>query len=310
MIVLGSVAMAHHVPGLRTPVDLDIVGTYEELTEFRKAFEATTFYPFDEGKKMFFRSRDGRIAEGDICWPGSVAEKLRDFIMNDPGTIDNRTRNGQGFFIPSLNVLYMLKMSHRYLKDSPHFLKTMRDIQLMRKRGAVIEEGHQAFYEDRMKDTYVYKHPKLAVDKATFFDAEATGVVYTHDHDSIHEAIRTLPVPAYKLFKEDEAEVMCSKELFYQVGEDVRLRAVLEESMVLAIERSLVPFPGGKTPKEAFDFALMKVCTSITSGWFREYAWEHYDEVQAMFEEYSDYFEQFQKGLDSGIVKPYTGSTY
>lgn len=290
-------------------MDFDVVATYDELVEFRKFFQAATFYPIAKGTKMFMRNRSGDIAEADIAWPDSMAEKLYKFVLEDSGTHYIEHKNITWAY-PSLNVLYLLKMSHRFLKDSPHFLKTMRDIQYLRKRGAVIQPEHQAFYEDRMKDTYAYKHPKLDVDKATFFDAVATGVEYTYDHDSIHEAVRTLPVPAYTLFKVPGEQVKCSEELFYQCDENVRLRAVMEEAMVLAIERSLVPFPGGKTPKEAFDLALMKVCTSITSGWFREYAWENYDKVVALQAEYSDYFEQFEKGIDNGIVKPYTGSTY
>lgn len=305
VIVIGSEALSHHLPGYRIPNDLDIVGTYEEIEQFRKEHQPKVYYPIDGGKKMFMKLESGRIVEADIAWPDSVADKLRTFILNQPDNI-----RVEGAVIPSLNVLYMLKMSHRYLKDSPHFLKTMEDIRFMRRRGAVLQAEHEEFYNERMKDTYVYKLPKLDVDKATFFDAKATGVEYTYDHDSIHEAIRTLPVPAYKLFKEDESEVMCSVDLFYQVPYDVRLRAGMEEAMVLAIERSLVPYPGAMTPKEAFDYALMKVCTSITSGWFREHCWEHYDEIQTLFEDYSDYFDQFQKGLDSGIVKPYTGHSY
>jgi len=68
----------------------------------------------------------------------------------------------------------------------------------------------------------------------------------------------------------------------------------------------LIPFPGVLTPPQAFDMALMKVCTSITSGWFREFAWENYDAVQSM---YSDrYVEKFQHGKLEGVVKPFDKS--
>lgn len=99
---------------------------------------------------------------------------------------------------------------------------------------------------------------------------------------------------------------MCDKGMFFDSAEIIRDLAVLEESYVLALERSLVPFPGGKTPKEAFDMALMKVCTSITSGWFREYAWEHYDAVQAMYND--NYVEKFQRGVINGTVKLLKGT--
>jgi hypothetical protein len=39
--------------------------------------------------------------------------------------------------------------------------------------------------------------------------------------------------------------------------------------------------------------ALDKVCTSITSGWFREFAWQNYDEVVKIYHHQSqeDYWQ-------------------
>lgn len=304
VIVIGSEALAHHFAG-RVPNDLDIVGTYDEIEQFRREHQPKVFYPIDGGKKMFMKLTNGKIVEADIAWPDSVADKLRTFILSQ---WDNKVV--EGAVIPSFNVLYMLKMSHRYLKDSPHFLKTMEDIWAMRNAGAFIDHAHQAFYQERMADTYTYKHPKLDVNKSTFFDAVATGVEYTYDHDSIHEAVKTLERPAYTYFKEDQSEVKCSRDLFEAVDYEVRLRAGMEEAMVLAIERSLVPFPDAMTPKEAFDYALMKVCTSITSGWFREFCWENYWPIQFLYAQHATFFEKFKEGVDNGTVKPYTGSLY
>jgi hypothetical protein len=309
MIVIGSVALSYHLSGI-VPKDLDIVGTYDEIVEFRKAFGAVTFYPINQGKTIFMRNAQGRICEAEVAWEGSMAEKLIDFVANNGYWSEVSTVEGYPCFIPCLDILYLLKMSHRYKKDSPHFLKTMRDIHMLRKLGAEIRPSHQEFYKQRMKDTYSYAHPRLNTSKEGFFDAEATGVVYTYDHDSIHAAVAELRKPAYTYFKPKDSPVMVSKEMWDNQVEEIRLYSVLEEAYVLALERSLIPYPNGKTPKEAFDMALMKVCTSITSGWWREYAWESYDSVQAL---YSDsYVDKFQQGLESGVVKPFdkTKATY
>jgi hypothetical protein len=303
MFLFGSQALNQYMYTGREPADLDLIGTYEEVEAYRKHIKPKVFYPTRQGRKMFMKTAEGRITEADIAWPGSVEEKLLDFLKAQPDNLPLI----RDMVAPSVDVLYMLKMSHRYLKDSPHFLKTMRDIQLMRREGAVLRPEHLDFYKQRMADTYVYAHPKLNVSKDGFFDAVATGVVYTYDHDSIHEAVKINTMPAYSYFKPEDSEVLCSQEMFWDADDHTRLCAVLEEAYVLALERSLVPFPGKKTPKEAFDMALMKVCTSITSGWFREYAWESYDDVQAM---YSDsYVEAFQLGLSNGTVKPFNGAT-
>ncbi len=177
----------------------------------------------------------------------------------------------------NLDGLYTIKMSHRFLKDSPHFHKTMRDIHFLRENGIKkIPKYLKEFYDLRRKETYWYKHPKLNTTKDSFFDE--TDVHYIYDHDSIHRAVAKGSVPAYELYKPTNEEVMCSKELFNSLPYEIRLNGVYEEACVLALERSIIPF---KTQKDiAFEKALEKVCTSITSGWFRNFAWENYDAVR------------------------------
>jgi hypothetical protein len=109
----------------------------------------------------------------------------------------------------------------------------------------------------------------------------------------------------------DGAEVLCSKSKFYTETYYTRLCGVYEEACVLAIERSLVPFPGRLTPEQAFELALIKVCTSITSGWFREFAWEHHDVVMDMARNRKfDYFSRFQTALVDGKIQHFTGNKY
>jgi len=302
VVVIGSEALKYYVDGIE-PKDLDLVGTYDEAVGFRKAFKATTFYPINGGSTIFMKNGEGRICEFEIAWEGSRADKLIKFLMKDDWAMFSP--ESYEAWVPGMDVLYLLKMSHRFLKDSPHFLKTMRDIQMMRKLGCRIRPEHQAFYEERMRDTYTYKHPKLGVGKGEFFDGAMTGVEQKYDHDSLHEAVAIGDRPAYEYFKPCFSEVMCSKELFDASSDYVKLCAVAEESYVLALERSLIPYPNGKTPEEAFKMALMKVCTSITSGWFREWAWEHYDEVSAFAADiwWDWYVEQFDIGVKDGTVK-------
>jgi hypothetical protein len=62
-----------------------------------------------------------------------------------------------------------------------------------------------------------------------------------------------------------------------------------------------------KTPREAFDMALSKVCSSITSGWFREFCWENYDAIADLYSD--DYVIKFECGVMSGLVKPHNPET-
>lgn len=270
MVLIGSEALRFHGFNVITK-DVDIVGTYDDILSFSKKVGASTFIPINAGKhiKMVI---NGRIWEAEIAYPDSSAEDLINSVY-DSG-YDWTEYENNGFAVPSIDFLYTLKMSHRYLRNSPHFHKTMRDIYTLRKCGATIRDNLQEFYKRRMKTTYDYPHPKLNVMKNDFFAGD--GVTYKFDHDWIHTVVKMTHKPAYEYFKPDDSQVMVSKEMWNDLPLNLKLCAVIEESMVLAIERSLIPFPNSLTEDQAYEKALVKVCTSITSGWFREFAWENY----------------------------------
>jgi hypothetical protein len=233
--------------------------------------------------------------EAEVAWPDSMAERLIKFVESQSDNIVM----ANGTLVPSLDVLYLLKMSHRYKKDSPHFKKTLDDIMFMRMLGAKIRPEHEEFFKQREKETYTNNLPKLNQSKEGFFRDD----IYTYDHDSIHAAVAIGGRPAYLEFKPVDSEVMVSKAMWGELTEQIKLNAAYEEICVLALERSIIPFPGKKTYKEAFDLAHAKLASSISSGWFREFVWENYYTIQAM---YSDEFvTKFEQGLATGVVKPH-----
>lgn len=296
LAIIGSLALSNYTKLDRSPSDIDLVGDYDEIVAFMKKINCTTIYPIDEGKKLVGKSKDV-IVEAEITWENSSAAELYALIADDP----NSTQTDNLMFA-SLDMLYALKMTHRFKKNSPHFLKTMRDIQLMRQLGASIKDEHRAFYNRRKKETLNYKHPKLDQNKRDFFTDD---VPYVYDHDSIHETVKLYEKPAYSYFKPDEAEVLTSKKLFDALPHEMRLAAVYEESCVLALERSQIPYP--MTDKlKSFQMALGKVCTSITSGWFRTFAWENYDAAMALYytatKDGYNYVDCFKHGLNNGVV--------
>lgn len=321
MLIIGSRALLHHFPNLeRTPKDWDFICTFEEFQKWSKANKGNIAHCVPlSGDKFHVRDKDGMNYEFEIAWPGSSGAFLMEVLVAE----------GNDTICP-INWLYALKMSHRYLKDSPHFLKTMRDIQFLRNHIVKRDERlcYGEWFKQRELETYTYKHPKLDVSKGEFFTGD--GVQYVYDHDSIHLTVAlterthlqrcagpnvlgkmvsygkevTTTYPAYTFYMKDGSEVMTSKEKFMSVPEEIRLYGVYEESCVLALERSQIPYPN-TPPRKSFEMALMKVCTSITSGWFREYAWENYDKVIALYEAQGewDYVHRFQR--NAHLLKPY-----
>lgn len=301
LALLGSGALSHHTFGIRKPADIDLLGTFDDCQEHikyvGKAERITANYPAQSGKKIIVKTTE-HIREYEVAWPDSDSEALLKIIEADKRFISDWDHGG--VLVPDLDVLYALKMSHRYRKDSPHFKKTLDDILLMRKLGAKIRPEHQEWLTWRERETYQNVLPKLNQSKKDFFDNSSN--IYTLDHDSIHEAVKHLDMPAYEYFKPDTAEVMTSKELFFKCSRKVQMYAALEEVMVLSIERSIHPFPEVDR-RWAFNKAHEKLATSISSGWFREHVWESYYEIQGMYSE--DYVDKFYDALHNGRIKPF-----
>lgn len=280
-LLIGSVAGAHNGL-LAKPMDIDYIADFETAKEILK--DCTSVRPMNSGKTLVGRMRGGLMIEVMIAWPGTTNEEIL-------------ARN-EGRKYADLNTLYLLKMSHRYLRNSPHFRKTMRHIKLMRERGAKITD--RELLKRREKETYDYKHPNLSQNKMGFFSGD--GVQYKYDHDSLHEAVAIGEKPVYKSYQKDNSEVAVDRNKWDLLPLYLKQRAVAEECAVLALERSLIPYPDAKTPAEAFELALEKVCTSITSGWFREFSWENHDEILSKFGQW-DFVSMFEHGLRTGIVK-------
>ena len=311
MILIGSRALQiltldANKEFYRPCVDLDFLCYEKEWEAEVEMFSKDKFVEVIErhGNKGHIKMIAGAHLEYDIAQPCDSTDQLIAYCKSRE---KRRAFTSQSLVAP-LEVLYLLKMSHRYKKNSPHFLKTMRDIHFMRDFGAVIPEELEDIYKLRQKETYNYSPPNLDVKSKDFFKGDE--VPYVYDHDTIHEAIAVLGEPAYKSYMKDDSEVMTSKEKFFAQPQHIRILGVYEEACVLALERSQIPFGDdieGPTPRQSFLMALSKVCTSITSGWFREYAWEHYLVVLKFYDKMgeNDYVERFKKNIH--MVKPYEG---
>lgn len=303
MILVGSRALALRAPHLlmRQCKDFDFVCTGDEFNQWIKTNSEKV------GVKKVYPEKNKMIVEGssncefEINAPGTSTEMLLDLVEGDSESIE--TSFG---WVPTLDMLFTIKSSHKYLRNSPHFWKTLVDYHIMKRVGAKVRPEYQEFLKLREKETYNYAHPKLNVTKDNFFKDD--GIDYKWDHDDIHKSVARGERPAYTYYLKDGEQVQCSKAKFFAVPQEVRLNGVVEEAAVLAIERSLVPHPGVWSPEYAWKFALAKVCSSITSGWFREFAYENCLEILKQFP--TGYWEKFQDDIAKGLVKPYDGKRY
>lgn len=286
MITIGSRAMKFHniLPEGREVNDWDFICTFSEFRKWTRDNKSSikSCTPLSDSS-YHVRFFDGVNYEFEIAWEGTSGADLLNIFEGE-------------YLTPSWQLA--MKLSHRYLKNSPHFLKTMIDIQHLQ-TVSELSEVQQEWLKKREIETYTYKHPRLDVDKEAFFKDD--GIRYVYDHDSIHLTQAHYAddsgnmMPAYTFYMREDSEVMTSKTKFFALPEHFRVLGVYEESCVLALERSQIPYDFKPNPRKSFEKALMKVCTSITSGWFREYAWENYDKVIALYEEWgeTDYVDSF-----------------
>jgi hypothetical protein len=306
MLLIGSSALKFNGVRWRKPRDLDRIATKEEYDAFVASGSTLKFrisVPSETKRVLFYE--DKSIAEFEIALPGSSGESLMKIVeaekLGTPGFTANTTVVHSG-------VVLALKLTHRYLKNNPHFVKTMNDIIELRELGYEVPWQLLNWMKEREKETYWYKHPSLERNKENFFAGD--GINYIYEHDDIHDAVALSYQPAFKWFQTDNADVKVSKAKWkelgrFEDGREIQLNSVLEESYVLALERCLIPNNFTIPPRRAFTMALEKVCTSITSGWWREFAWENYHLAVGLYNK--NYVDRFKASLADGKIRPYQG---
>lgn len=204
-------------------------------------------------------------------------------------------------------VLLQIHLSHRY-KRNTNVIKWLSKFNILSQLPASGKLSLDAaadlatILSIRTKLTMLYKHPKLNQRKVDFF-VDGTRL-YVYDHDSIHEVVKLGAVPAYTKFLKLGAEVECDVNRWKALEYHEQINAVVEECMVLAIERCLIHHPQVH-PIAAFAKAYNKVCTSITSGWFREFASKN---KEAVFRSVPvDFWDRFQVAVQRNEVAMFEG---
>jgi hypothetical protein len=295
IIALGSYALGSYYR-LRRPKDLDVVIHFDDLQEFKDKYELISLIPKSITK---FHGVDLKGFNYEIEVAGVDEESSTDLLYN----VDYDYKvDEKGISIPPISLLYMIKLCHKY-KFSPHFEKTRNDILFL--QGLVTERPSEHFDEflKVRKLEANKKTPNLKVSKDEFF-LDTYGDVNQIIHDTIHLTQALQDEPAYEKFNVGQVE--CSMPKFFELDEQIRLNAVFEESATLAVERALWPnWANAITDKKeykAFKGSLQRLCCHISSGKFRTYAWNNYDNVLAMYKK-GDIVRRFDEGLKDGTIK-------
>lgn len=268
-------------------------------------------YPIDANHlvaKIRYGNDSYSIIEVEMAYRGTSGAAILDLMES--------TCTGKPYEVAPLSLMYVIRESHRY-RDSIHFEKNMEKLStyIEKQYKSRISEPLMEILELREAETYTRAPIKLNVSKKDFFSND--GVKYIYDHDTIHQAIAMGEVPAYTLIS--QSEVYFSKEKFDALPQSQKDFCVLEEAWVIALERGYLPYRKSiKQPRyhiDGFGFdadymhglfktALQKICTTLTSGWFREYASMNYIRLRNAKKDYLEDFLFIEANMN--ILKGYT----
>lgn len=295
-LIIGS--GAYNISG-RVVKDIDMIGTFGSIMDtFKKivSVHGKEYQYAESDSLVVLKTMTGLTFEGSIAWSGNSNADILEYDWSAyPGfsTMGSISSAEVKLNVAPTVLCWMLKESHKY-KDSVHFEKTRSDVLAFREYygyNKFADKCHSELNEmlaNREAETY-RPAVKLNVSKNTFFTND--GIDYTIcPHDTIHELIALGTRPAYLRIQRLESDVQCEQSLWNCSSMETKMNCVIEEARVIAIERGILPFNKTYVTDEValqlFKTALQKICTTLCSGWFREFAWTNYDKIILQHLEY------------------------
>ncbi len=304
MLVIGSQALRHGLEGIgqgleRVPFDLDVLARDAEV------YNAANFmglnYISVKPEKVLCQAPDKRYIEIEVAAPGSSAELYLDFAEK-MAVLPQKEFYGFKMDVAPLEMLYSIKRAHRHSPNKFH--KHVRDYNMLNRMfsgGDMFARITAIRYKETVEREKL-RTPSLNKTAEAFFDDKVSNRTFIHDQ--IHEVMAFEERPMFERIKVDPNLVKCSKEKFFALTESQRRHCVQEEAYVIALERGVIPmlFEGERIvkPFDAYRWAIMRICTTLCSGWFREYALEHYKDMIFWYDE--GYVEKFLKAVESGRI--------
>lgn len=165
--------------------------------------------------------------------------------------------------------------------------------------GSIPSYGSEAFnlLKERTELTmkaFPQKHPKLNVTVEEFFDDYVTK---KYNHDYLHELVAHDGIPMYRKLQQDETKAWCNKDMWYNLTLQEKINCVSEEAYVIGLERFVIPNDWNFPYRVAYHKALNKICTTLCSGWFRDFAIDNYPAIYDNFN--SSKFEEVKHILNT-----------
>jgi hypothetical protein len=310
MLIIGSYALRRIDPILlvRQPKDIDIVVTPREFAELTK----TATYI----REKLYRLPTGQLVDVNIAGPGTAWADYHAYAVARlrPHAVDEL--GGQSY-IAGHQMMYAIKRSHRHRPRN--WQKHILDYDVLRwtsklqngplEKPIVLARTLLKISEKQEAEYPPLKTPSLNKSVEDFFDDRVSNRIFIHDE--IHAVMAHEDRPMYERIRLAPGVVACSEEKFERLARERQNMCVLEEAYVIALERCLLPmlFDEGPhvTEDDAFEYALMRIGTTLCSGWFREYVTDHYSDI--LLDHNASYLRTFLDAYDKGAIVPIARKT-
>ena len=297
MILIGSRAATFFFDDFRVARDWDVVTTAEELHAWvKKSLHKIKTKKFNYNEtKLGICLLDGTRFEFEIIYPNSSNELLVDL---------RKKYRYNGYDVADPVSLYLIKKSH--IHYPVWWRKNIEDYHYLKTKIGTIDDAHQQFYELRKKETdekHKGRKTNLNMTNEEFFEKSEKAVKRVYNHDDLHIATCYYDEPLYDSLKLDKKKAAIDKNLFDKLSDTDKIKTVQEECYAIALERKVIPaLESGEEvfAEDAFVHALERISTTLTSGWFRDFAIENYFSIRNYDK---DYVSDFIEAVDSGKIK-------
>lgn len=287
MVLIGSMALHYYGVLSRDPNDIDIVMTLDNLRTLAidKEKSIKSLIPV-KPYKYSLDTVSGIHYDISIDYHPTDSQLIEESDKWDDVYHDKHL--GIDVKVPPIEWLLQIKRSHLHC-DPKRFETNIADYHILRSevrsRGLEIDDKIKNFLKERIKESekhFAYKAPSLNVTNEEFFESSSKIIGYEFVHDDLHEALKFGDVPVYEKMKNDLSSAMCDRDMFFMLTHEERLQAVMEEAYVIAVERYLLK--EDISARDAFVNAMGRICTNLCSGFFRDYAIDHYFEAMVEYD--------------------------
>lgn len=227
MVLIGSIALNFHIPLNRQIHDWDLIGTEYQLVVFNKKWGKFLVKSTDYS---YIYDIDGEIVE--IRNP-QYLDKTDNVMLNSEYNYFFDTKFGE-CCIPDLHALYDIKKATIAYNNEP---KHLHDFDLIKSKIGIQVDNW--FFKERLEETRK-RHENSREKLHDFFHKYHIPEYVLHDR--LHEMLANLldiNIPTYKHITTAETDI--SEELFNKLSHEQKVSLMVEESLVLNLERWFIP---------------------------------------------------------------------